>query len=374
MKLFKIIVGGAIALGLLVELVIRLAFPVPMEPGATILLSNEIPGLKSSIRFEYDEDQLRKHHWSKGRQSDNLRVLCFGGNATTSIIQRSEDTWWGVLAGELEERTGKKVEVAALAHSKGGQILPALWKAESVLAKYDVDLVICCFGFGDAMGFYGDYSYDPGKLERMRDSKPSGFKYSLAKASHVLRIIRNGRTKKFLRSTHERFAEHNFLKKQLLLRRNYWANLPLREGIIRTMRKGDDPLREYIDGLRGFISLAKKSGAQLIVMEEPTIYAAEPSDHKDNLMAPIFFTSKPDSGDGYQVSSLAVAQELQRFFDAGRNECMNAGVLWLSSEAEPMPVSENYASETYLTDKGARALAFGIITPVLRAIDDREDL
>lgn len=368
MKIFKMIVVGAIALGVLVELTIRFAFPVPMEPGATILLTNEIPGLKSSVRFKYDGDQLRKRHWSKSRQSDNIRVLCFGGNATTSIIQESEDTWWGVLSSELAKQTGKKVEVAALAHSRNGQILSALIKAERVLEKYDVDLIICCFGFGDAMGFYGDYSYDPGKLERMRESKPSGFKYSLAKASHVLRMIRNGRAKKFLRRTQKRFAEHNFLKKQLMMRKNYFSNLPLREGIIRTMRKGDDPLREYIDGLQGFISLAAENGAQLIVMEEPTIYATEASDARDDLMAPIFFSSEPESGDGYQVSSLAVTQELQRFFDAGRNECENAGVRWLSLADIRLPVSENYASETYLTDNGARALALEILAPALKAI------
>ena len=368
MKILKMTVGGAIALGLLVELVIRLAFPVPMEPGATILLTNEIPGLKSSVRFEYDGDQLRKLHWGEGRESDNLRVLCFGGNATTSIIQESEDTWWGVLSGELAKKTGKKVEVAALAHSQNGQIVSALSKAELLLRKYEVDVILCSFGYGDAMGFYGDYEYDPDKLAGMRQSRPSGFKYSLAEVSHVLRMVRNGRTKKFLRTSHQRFSEHNFLKKQLEFRRQYFSSLPLREGIIRTMRKGDDPLKEYLDGIKGFIFLAAKHGAQLIVMEDPTIYSAKPDGSGDDLKAPIFFSSKPEPGDGSQVSSLAVTQELQRFFDAGRGLCENSGVQWLSLSSGQFPVSESYASETYLTDKGARALALGILAPVLKAI------
>ena len=122
MKIFKFIVVGAIALTVLIELVIRFIFPVPMEPGATLLLTNEIPGLKPSVRFEFDGDQLRKQNWSKGRVSENLRVLCFGGNATTSIIQGSADTWWGVLSSELAREAGKKVEVAALAHSTGGKL------------------------------------------------------------------------------------------------------------------------------------------------------------------------------------------------------------------------------------------------------------
>jgi len=152
------------------------------------------------------------------------------------------------------------------------------------------------------------------------------------------------------------------------MRKDYCTSLPLREGIIRTMRRGDDPLREYIDGLQGFISLAAENGAQLIVMEEPTVYAAEASGSRDELMVPIFLPSKPESGDGYQVSPLAVAQELQRFFDAGRNVCENAGVRWQSLEDVEISVSENYASETYLTDKGSRALALGILAPVFKAI------
>ncbi|MED5585611.1 MAG: hypothetical protein VYB61_04590 [Verrucomicrobiota bacterium] len=372
MKIFKLIVAGTIVLGVLIELVIRLFFPVPMEPGATLLLTNEIPGLKPSVRFEFDGDQLRKKLWSKGRRSEDLRVLCFGGNATTSIIQGNEDTWWGVLSSELARQTGKKVEVAALAHSKGGQIISALSKAELILDKYEVDLIICSFGFGDAMGFYGDYAYDPGKLSKMRDSRPKGFKYSLAKASHVLRMVRNGRTKKFLRSTHERFNEHNYLQDQLEMRRQYASSLPIREGIIRTMRQGDDPLREYIDGINGFISLAAKHKAKLIVLEEPTVYTAQPSGSAKSLMRPIFFASKPGPGEGNQVSPLAAEQELQRFFDAGRNKCESAGIQWLSLEKVQFPESGNFVSETYMSDNGSRALALGILPVVIQTLKTKD--
>ncbi len=368
MKILKLIFVGVIALALIVELGIRLFSPVPMEPGATILLTNEISGFKPSVRFSYDGDQLRKLGWSDSRQSENLRVLCFGGNATTSILQRSEDTWWGVLASELSTQMGEKVEVAALAHSPRGQILPALVKAEALLEKYEVDLIICCFGFGDAMGFYGDYIYDPGKLDGLRMNKPSGFKYSLAKASHILRMIRNSRTRKFLRNRQEPFTEPNYLKKQILLRKNYCNQLPLREGIIRVMRTGDDPIREYVDGIRGFISLAENKGAQLLVMEESTVYGSEFSNLKDDLAAPMFFPRLPKQGEGYQVSLLAVAQELRRFFDEGRRECGQAGVPWLNAQAGAPPFEDYFASETYLTDKGSSAMALRILAPVLQIL------
>ena len=374
MKIFKLIVVGAIALIVLIELVIRFIFPVPMEPGATLLLTNEIPGLKPSVRFEFDGDQLRKHNWSKDRDSENLRVLCFGGNATTSIIQGSADTWWGVLSSELARETGKKVEVAALAHSTGGQIISALSKAELILDKYEVDLIICCFGFGDAMGFYGDYKYSPDKLARLRESRPKGFKYGLAKASHVLRIVRNQRTKKYLQGTHQRFNEHNYLLKQLEMFRQYASSLPLREGVIRKMRKGDDPLREYIDGINGFISLAAKHNAKILVMEEPTIYTTLPSGLTDDLVKPkpVFFDSKPGPGQGNQVSILAVEQELRRFFDAGRNACETASIPWLGLEKLQFPVSGQYASETYLTDHGAQTLALGVLPNVLELLHSKD--
>ncbi len=374
MKIFKLIVVGAIALIVLIELVIRFIFPVPMEPGATLLLTNEIPGLKPSVRFEFDGDQLRKQNWSKDRDSENLRILFFGGNATTSIIQGSADTWWGVLSSELARETGKKVEVAALAHSTGGQIISALSKAELILDKYEVDLIICCFGFGDAMGFYGDYKYSPDKLERLRESRPKGFKYGLAKASHVLRIVRNQRTKKYLQGTHQRFNEHNYLLKQLEMFRQYASSLPLREGVIRKMRKGDDPLREYIDGINGFISLAAKHNAKILVMEEPTIYTTLPSGLTDDLVKPkpVFFASKPSPGQGNQVSILAVEQELRRFFDAGRNACETASIPWLGLEKLQFPASGQYASETYLTDHGAQTLALGVLPKVLELLHSKD--
>jgi hypothetical protein len=372
MKILKLIFVGVIALALIVELGIRLFFSVPLEPGATILLTNEIPGFKPSVRFSYDGDQLRKLDWSESRQSENLRVLCFGGNATTSILQKSEDTWWGVLSSELSKQMGEKVEVAALAHNPRGHILSALVKAEALLEKYEVDLIICCFGFGDAMAFYGDYTYDPGKLEGMRLNKPSGFKYSLAKASHILRVVRNSRTRKFLRGKQKPFIEPNYLKKQFLLRRNYCTQLPLREGIIRVMRTGDDPIREYVDGIRGFISLAENKGAQLLVMEESTIHDSKPSKLKDDRAIPIFFPSIPKRGDGYQVSPLAVAQELRRFFDEGRRECEQSGVQWLTlQDGEPL-FEDYFAGETYFTDKGARAMALRILAPVLQVLKPAE--
>ncbi|MFP6874578.1 MAG: hypothetical protein VCA55_13840 [Verrucomicrobiales bacterium] len=311
---------------------------------------------------------MRKLGWSNNRQSDNLRVLCFGGNATTSIIQGTKDTWWGVLAIELSKQTGKTVEVAALAHNRGGKVLPALVKAEVMLEKYEVDLIICCFGFGDAMGVYGDYTYDPGRLDKLRESKPSGFKYSLAKASHILRMIRNSRTKKYLRGRHKPFTEHNYLRTHFSLRKAYCDVLPLREGIIRTMRTGDDPVRDYVDGIRGFISLAVNKGARIILIEEPTIYDSKFTKPNDDLFTPVFFPSLPKQGDGYRVSPLAVEQEIQRFCDEGRRVCEQEGVPWYNLQSETLSSEGYFVSETYLTDKGARAMALKILAPALQAL------
>ena len=74
MKFFKpiLLVGIALAaLVLVVELVVRFAFPVPMEPAGSMTLTNEIPGLKQNVSFRFDGDHLRKLNWSKKRSALN---------------------------------------------------------------------------------------------------------------------------------------------------------------------------------------------------------------------------------------------------------------------------------------------------------------
>ena len=363
-----LIAGIAIAtLVLVAELIVRFAFPVSMEPSGSMSLSNEIPGLKQSVSFRYDGDQLRKLNWSKKRSSGNPRILCIGGNGTTAMLQNAGDTWWGQLAAKLSDELGKPVEVAALAHLPGGQILPALARSEKLLERYDVDLVVVALGFGDTMGFPGDYKYDPKKLDTLRAQEPKGFKYKLAKASHLLRIIRNSRRSKSLQQRQQEIAKPNFYRDYLAELNRFAGSRPVASKFERT---GDDPLREYVDGVAGFIDLAKREGSGLLFVGEPTIYKSSIGQREASRITVWWNLTTPeaDKNTAVRVAPLAVESELQRFATAAGEKCAAAGVPFVNLQGEIPRYVDNFVTETYLTDEGAMRMAEKLVGPVKAAL------
>ena len=100
MKWFKLVfLGGCTgaSIFLLLEIIVRIFFSVPMEPGVKLTLRNEIPGISSNVRYSFDGYRLRKTNWLDDNRDDSVRVICFGGNATTTVFQTAEDAWWGKL-------------------------------------------------------------------------------------------------------------------------------------------------------------------------------------------------------------------------------------------------------------------------------------
>ena len=373
MKILKpiLLIGIALAaLVLVAELIVRFAFPVPMEPAGSMSLSNEIPGLKKNVSFRFDGDYLRKMNWSKKRSSSNPRVLCVGGNGTTAMLQNAEDTWWGNLGTQLSKDLGKPVEIGSIGILPRGQILPALVMSEKLLERYDVDLIICSLGFGDALGFPGDYKYDPGKLEKIRGQEPSGFKYQLAKASHLLRIVRNKRRARSQEQRAKAISQPNFYRDYLVAMNQLVSQRPVADRLIRT---GDDPLKEYLEGIDGFVALAKKKGAALLVVGEPTIYkstlGAKEAARVTVLWNPV--TPKSEEVVGVRLAPLAVESELQRFYAAAAEKCEAAGVPFVNLQGDVPRYVDNFVTETYLTDLGAKTVAEKLGTAASSALAGR---
>lgn len=353
---------------LLAELVVRFAFPVAMEPAGQLTLTNDLPGIQASVDFRYDGDMLRKIDWSGKRSSDNLRVLCLGGSGTTSLLQSAGDTWWGLLAADLAKATGGKVEMAALADLQRGQILSGLVSTERILEKYDIDLIIASFGFGDAIVHSGDYRFDAGKLQRMRETKPRGFKYSLAKASHLLRIVRNGRRARSQRERQVSVFKPNYYRDYLIAANHHYRSRPPVEEIVRS---GDDPLQEYLLGIDGLIALAEKSGTKLLLVGEPTLYKSSLGFAEMNRLTVLWHPTPVIRGaeNGVRLPPPVVERELQRFYLEAAAHCEKAGVPWCNLQGEIPRFADTFLSETYLTDTGCRAVADKLLAPALAVLE-----
>ena len=245
MKLIKplLIAGGvSVALVILVEVIIRIAFPVPMEPPGRLVLTNDIPGVKQSVDFRFNSERLRTVGWTEKKQGEGIRLLCLGGNGTIAPLQNSQDAWWGQIVPMLSAELGEPVESACPVTVPEGKILPGVAVAERALLHYEVDLIVVMFGFNDAIATPGDFKLDPERLARLRAQEPVGKRYQLAKASHILRIVRNARTTKAQRRHQDRIARPNYKRDWLAARAQHIPSPPMADTIDPT---GDDPQDEF---------------------------------------------------------------------------------------------------------------------------------
>ena len=274
MKIVKILgILAAVGLGLLVvvELVLRFAMPVEMEPPIRITLSNELPGIGTkTVTYDLNGEGLRGHQWSPKRQSNSIRILAVGAHSTSHMLQMPKDTWWGQLAQQLEAQTGKRVEVAATGSLVNSQILPGLAAAERALegSAADVDLILVQFGLGDVLEHPANFQFDSGKLNKLRSPAKQGFGYKLAKVSQMARRLRSGRIRDSRRAQHQALSEPNYYAEMLKYRTGLYPQLPFVTKIERT----DDPVKEYLAGVQGFIDLAKSKGKKLMFIGEPTLH------------------------------------------------------------------------------------------------------
>ena len=359
MKSIKLVLLGGCVGGiifLLLEIIFRIFFPVPMEPGVKLTLNNEIPGIRSEVPYNFDGYRLRKVNWADDKKGDSIRILCFGGNATTTVFQKSEDTWWGKLADRISKDTGKNIEVGAMAKTSNGQlILPSFVNAEKIIERYDPDLIVCCYGFGDTL-HYEDYVYNRDKINLLRKGKPRGLKYSLAKISHMMRLMRNKKTRRHLKEAWKPLKVSNYHRDLLFRDRLYYKSCPELDYI---KRDEHDPLNEFIDGIKAFSELATKNGCKLLVVGEPSIHRPNLGKEELSLMTSVYYPAKPvpGKGSGHRVRPETIALELQRFYTAASEYCGQNAIKWINLHGMIPQTIEYFLGETDVTDVGASEMA-----------------
>ncbi len=362
-KILAIVAAVFVGIFVVIELLMRFAFPVSMEPVTRVVLNNSAPGIEENVVvYEIDELGLRGYQWGKTKKDGALRVLVAGGNSTNHLLQNAEDTWWGRLAKLLEEQTGRSVEIAAVAADSGGKIVPAAAAARKICKEITPDLILIQYGFGDVIGHPLDYKFDPNKLDRLSAEVNRNLKYKLAEVSQIARRIRRKRVARARRAGQARFEQPDVYLQMLNNAMATYRQAPFLTKLART----DDPMQEYLQGVGAFIALAKEKGAKLVVIGEPTLhheFLGFPEDRRLHHLAKV----GPDANDLARVSPTWLQSELDRYYMDGWKKCQEGGATFISLNAKIPRYSEYFLTEVLVTDKGAQLIAEKLM-PVVKPL------
>jgi lysophospholipase L1-like esterase len=366
---------AAIPLGLVlvIELVLWFAFPVEMEPTTRVILRNDIPEFADTeVTYQISPQGLRGYQWSKEPSPDALRILVVGVNSTTHLLQNAENTWWGRLARMLEEKSGKRVEAAAVASIGDTGILSGVVWAERILAETKADLLLVCYGFGDVMKPPYDYVFDPERLSKLKVEPERGFKYKLAEISQICRRIRRGRVASARRSQLASWSQENQYLAMLQAGMIHYQQQPSVAGVSRS----SDPLEEYLLGVRKFIDLAERKGLGLLVIGEPALHheflgrdSLDASDLQQDGRRRLLTTVRPGPGpeDEGRADFAWVQGELDRYYANAALVCKEEGVAFVSLNGKVPRNPEYFLTEVLFTDTGARKAA-EILLPALEPL------
>ncbi len=326
----------------------------PDSPSARFYFETGIPGLSPHVEYAVNDKRLRTLNWSEGKKQEGaLRVLCVGGASTELLVHNVEDTWWGRLAQDLELRTGKAIEIACYGSGRDYILGGARWCAEN-LRDLDVDLLIVSYGLGDVLQGGEGYRYDPDKYFKIRLDSRARWKQTASEYSQIYRALSLWKKRKIIKARQETMETEGFLVSLFQARREAYAELPFAREVHREL--AHDPLLEYLDGIDRFVSICEETGTGLLVFGEPVLHSAILGPDEIRLLrAPLQASasgtglSRPDPG--------WVARELERFYDAGRVRCAEAGVAFNSLEGRVPKTTKYFIGDSLLTLEGCARVA-----------------
>ena len=365
MKISKIVLRVAVVMLVLVvvaELLVRLLFSQPLDPGRKFIFANEIPGLKEKVTVRLDANQVRGFDSTRPKASGSVRILCVGGAATATMLQNAEDTWWGQLGKQLEEATGQKVEIGCVGAPDSVAIISGAQWLDHILGEVDdVDLVIAMGGRVELLHPRADFVFDPEAIEPVRIEKRGGLMFGLAKMSHLVRVARNMHINSKRNEQQRRFAPTNYLRDRFALAGQAYRSIPTAG----TPSGSGDAIDAYLYGIGMLVEVCKSSGTQLVLVGEPTIFSSlmEP-EAAAALHTPVHVG--PGAEEFVRPVPGWVDQELARFYGAGKSVADSAGVPFVNLQGVVLPTRENFFNESIVTDLGASRLGSALL-PVAKA-------
>ena len=354
-----------LALELLGWTVLRL----PVDPPRTLLLRNDIPGCRKDVRLVFDRRQVRKFGWTEGEApAGTVRILCLGGWATFAMNQNDEDTWWGRLKTGLEA-AGYKVEIAARGAERSG-IVEAVNVSAPVIASLRPHLVIADFGFDDVLIHPLDYRYDAAAVAARMAQQTPPWKQKMLEWSQIARMKRWWTTRREMGAAQNTIGRTDALKRSIDEARKAVQGLPKVEGLPRPA--GQDPVAEYLDGIRELHRLTKAAGATLVLTGEPSLHDSVIGlAQEESLVA---YVAASVAGDRVQNPARPdpgwVEREMARYAAAAEGYAKEHGLVWIDLNGRVPRDLEHFYTDVMLTDLGAEAMAKALlptVEPLVRA-------
>ena len=371
-----------LALLVIVELGLWIFAPVSKYPIYSFNFKNEMKpfGLGESSLFEIDGREVRHRNAPKGR--DELNVLILGGEGSYQPLQNVDETWWGRMALELESQfpeVGLEISTRASpsgARASGTAMRHALRWAKAYADEIDPDVIVVSFGLSEVLDILPGYRYNPTAMQMLpAAAKSSSLKDLVAGFSQIARRVRNSRKLSSDAMTERRalLEEPNHFLTNLARQRAVYESMPFdAQPPIWTME--NDPKSEYLDGLRAFQALAKRLGAELVVLAEPTVHHEFLGFEEMGRLNRPRWSKRPTvedpTGSGFRPDPGWVHRELQRYYSAAESWAAEKQVPFVNLNRETVLAKKvtNFVDDDMLTNEGSQRMADEVAPSIAFAI------
>lgn len=257
-----------VATALLLEIALRLLLPPP-PLSLRKSFTQDLPGLKSRFVYTRNDFGLRSLSMTtKSKGPRVVRIICLGASTTDQPTQSTENIWSAVLERKLRAEWGTRgvgIEVAAYGRG-GGTVMENLSWAEQNLVGYKPDIVITLEGVNDLAWHGGPgYTFDPAAAS---SSTLTAIGRSCQGLSQLCRWGVHALIQIKARWTLSRGGAVQWHSEHLALLRQEYAALP----DVEAPSRNPDPIVEFAHGIARLVSVARASGAEVIVLGQPVLW------------------------------------------------------------------------------------------------------
>jgi lysophospholipase L1-like esterase len=325
--------------------------------------SQNIPGLKSEVRYDRNRFGLRSLSMNMPEKADNVvRILCLGASTTEQTTQSTEDMWCSLLEQHLNrEYRDREITFEAAAFGRGGVRATdnAVWLAR----MFDIvqpDIVVTLLGINDL-----SLNGGPGYVARNIDGELAQPGDSLlVRCQEISQLCRRSvSTMKRIKQAYQlsKGSVVEWHSDNLPARRSYYQSLPFMHRIERE----PDPLVEFADSVRWILDFLRKRDVAAIVLGQPVIWNSDLSDSESaSLWFPIFTPDGPVRADPAWL-----ATEMERYNSTQKTLAHDYGAPYVDLNSMIPKSSEYFFDDCHFTDKGS-ALMAKKVAPALRTTID----
>ena len=338
---------------LILELALRILFPLPEGKPYVTEVKQNLPGIKSSILYSVNPFGFRalKMH-SKNKPPHTLRVLCLGASTTEQSTQSNEDIWCSLLEQKLEKQWQEKgIRVETAAFGMGGhRIRDTLAWAQQHLMEFPPDLVILLQGINDLV-WNGGPAYrihGPPSIHWWQSLNWEWFQ--IFRRAHLAYI----HLQKMWKSVEGGILEwHSALLPGLRQKRQA---LPLVKNPVRD----PDPIEEFRLNLEAFLQFTQNHQLPTLVLGQP-VFWKEPMSEAETAM--LWFRLQSPQGE-IQAPPAWLNGEMERYNRLQARLASQYGADYMNLNGVVPKDSRHFIDDCHFTDLGNEVLATAILPRV----------